>query len=193
MEDSSAILCQISCLKDMLDQVNEEIELSIQITREMESEIVKCSEAEAALAAREAELTKLLYASQFELIGLATVTAESRKSVTSTEQELHSLRNKRDGIQERMIRKRCVEAQVLAIALKCINSEQWLLYSEKSRVCCLNIDDYSTTSDEKKTVLLETSFLATNQQLCATGNLVGNSTLQEIFLLKVWHLQKVPG
>ncbi|KAF8005808.1 hypothetical protein BT93_K0172 [Corymbia citriodora subsp. variegata] len=117
MEDSSAILCQISCLKDMLDQVNEEIELSIQITREMESEIVKCSEAEAALAAREAELTKLLYASQFELIGLATVTAESRKSVTSTEQELHSLRNKRDGIQERMIRKRegfirqCLEFQ----------------------------------------------------------------------------------
>ncbi|KAI3440530.1 uncharacterized protein J3R85_003280 [Psidium guajava] len=117
MEDSGAILCQISCLKDMLDQVNEEIESSIQITREMESEIVKCSEAEGTLATREAGLTKLLYASQFELIGLAAVTAESRKSVTSTEQELRSLQKKRDEIQERMIRKRegfikqCLEFQ----------------------------------------------------------------------------------
>ncbi|XP_039161211.1 uncharacterized protein LOC104427776 [Eucalyptus grandis] len=109
MEDSSAILCQISCLKDMLDQVNEEMESSIQATREMESEIVRCSEAEAALAAREAELTERLYASQFELVGLAAVTAESRKSVTSTEQELRSLQKKRDEIQERMICKRMKE------------------------------------------------------------------------------------
>lgn len=56
--------------------MNEEIESSIQITREIESEIVRCSEAEGALATREAELTKLLYTSQFELIGLATVTGE---------------------------------------------------------------------------------------------------------------------
>ncbi|KAK3406461.1 hypothetical protein EUGRSUZ_K02660 [Eucalyptus grandis] len=117
MEGSSAILCQISCLKDMLDQVNEEMESSIQTTREMESEIVKCSEAEAALAAREAELTERLYASQFELVGLAAVTAESRKSVTSMEQELRSLQKKRDEIQERMICKReefirqCLEFQ----------------------------------------------------------------------------------
>ncbi|OMO91947.1 hypothetical protein CCACVL1_06945 [Corchorus capsularis] len=41
MEDSGTILLQISCLKDMLDQVNEEIEANIQITREIESEIVR--------------------------------------------------------------------------------------------------------------------------------------------------------
>ncbi|XP_030439481.1 uncharacterized protein LOC115661316 [Syzygium oleosum] len=117
MEDSSAILCQISRLKDMLDQVNEEIESSIHVTRETESEVVGCSEAEAALATREAELTESLYVSRFELIGLAAVAAESRKSVNSTEQELRSLRKKRDEIQERMTRKRegfirqCLEFQ----------------------------------------------------------------------------------
>ncbi|KAI6675546.1 hypothetical protein NL676_003452 [Syzygium grande] len=117
MEDSSAILCQISRLKDMLDQVNEEIESSIQVTRETGSEIVRCAEAEAALATRESELTESLYVSQFELIGLAAVAAESRKSVSSTEQELRSLRKKRDEIQERMTRKRegfirrCLEFQ----------------------------------------------------------------------------------
>jgi hypothetical protein len=57
--------------------VNEEIEANIQITREIESEIVKCSEIESALAARESELTKTLYVSQFEINGLATVTGIS--------------------------------------------------------------------------------------------------------------------
>ncbi|KAM3267755.1 hypothetical protein P3S67_032173 [Capsicum chacoense] len=55
MEDSGAILCQISSFKDMLDQVNEEIEANIQVTREIESKIVKCTEIETALAARESE------------------------------------------------------------------------------------------------------------------------------------------
>jgi hypothetical protein len=55
--------------------VNEEIEANIQITREIESEIVKCSEIESAFAARESELTKTLYVSQFEINGLATVTS----------------------------------------------------------------------------------------------------------------------
>ena len=56
--------------------MNEEIEANIQITREIESEIVKCSEFENALAAKESDLTKTLYVSQFELIGLVTVTSE---------------------------------------------------------------------------------------------------------------------
>lgn len=54
--------------------MNEEIESNIQITREIESEIVKCSEIESSLAARESELTKTLYVTQFEINGLATVT-----------------------------------------------------------------------------------------------------------------------
>ena len=110
MQDSGAILCQISLLKDMLDQVillllllpfllipnkkkkvsqqpeisangdrdpnqvNEEIEANIQITREIESEILKCSESEEALAARESDLTKTLYVSQFEINTLLVLT-----------------------------------------------------------------------------------------------------------------------
>lgn len=56
MEDSGAILAHISSLKEMLDQVNEEIEANIQITREIESGIVKCEENEADLASRETEV-----------------------------------------------------------------------------------------------------------------------------------------
>ncbi|KAJ6411453.1 hypothetical protein OIU84_008098 [Salix udensis] len=77
MDDSGAILCQISSLKDMLDQVNEEIEANIRITREIESEIVKCTEFEAALAARESDLTKTFYFSQFEINGLLSVACNS--------------------------------------------------------------------------------------------------------------------
>ena len=44
------------------------------ITREIESEIVKCSEIETALALRESELTKTLYVSHFEIDGFAIVT-----------------------------------------------------------------------------------------------------------------------
>lgn len=54
-------------------QVNDEIEANIQITREIESEIVKCSEIETALALRESDLTKTLYVSHFEINGFAIV------------------------------------------------------------------------------------------------------------------------
>ena len=56
------------------NQVNEEIEANIQITREIESEILKCSESEEALAARESDLTKTLYVSQFEINTLLVLT-----------------------------------------------------------------------------------------------------------------------
>ncbi|VFQ67099.1 unnamed protein product [Cuscuta campestris] len=74
MDDSGAFLCEISLLKDMLDKVNEEIEANIQITREIESEIVKCDESEASLLARESELMKTAYMQQFEINGLKSVT-----------------------------------------------------------------------------------------------------------------------
>ncbi|XP_048328907.2 uncharacterized protein LOC107418570 isoform X2 [Ziziphus jujuba] len=106
MEGSGAILCQISSLKEMLDQVNEEMEANIQITREIESEIVKCSEFEKALAVRESELTKTLYISQFEIIGLLSVTDGSRKSVKVLEEELCNLRRKRDETLTRINEKR---------------------------------------------------------------------------------------
>ncbi|EOY20948.1 hypothetical protein QUC31_007112 [Theobroma cacao] len=117
MEDSGAILYQISCLKDMLDQVNEEIEANIQITRELESEIVKLTEIEAALAIRESQLVKSLYISHFEVDGLLSVTADSRNSLKLLEEELTCLRAKRDEMLKRMENKRegfiklCLEFQ----------------------------------------------------------------------------------
>ncbi|XP_021292429.1 uncharacterized protein LOC110422740 isoform X2 [Herrania umbratica] len=117
MEDSGAILYQISCLKDMLDQVNEEIEANIQITREIESEIVKLTEIEAALAIRESQLVKSLYISHFEIDGLLSVTADSRNSLKLLEEELTCLRTKRDEMLTRIENKRegfiklCLEFQ----------------------------------------------------------------------------------
>ncbi|XP_021624024.1 uncharacterized protein LOC110623393 isoform X2 [Manihot esculenta] len=117
MDDSGVILCQISALKDMLDQVNEEIEANIQVTREIESEIVKCTEYESTLASRESELTKTLYVSQFDIIGLISVRNESRKSAKLLEEELSSLRKKREEMLKRMNNKRerfameCLEFQ----------------------------------------------------------------------------------
>ncbi|GFS42530.1 hypothetical protein Acr_00g0080320 [Actinidia rufa] len=106
MDDSGAILCQISSLKDMLDQVNEEIEASIQVTREIESEIVKCSEAESALSIRESELAKMVYMLDFEISGLISVTADSRTSANHLEEDLCCLRMKCDEIVKRVINMR---------------------------------------------------------------------------------------
>ncbi|XP_057480748.1 uncharacterized protein LOC130767767 [Actinidia eriantha] len=106
MDDSGAILCQISSLKDMLDQVNEEIEASIQVTREIESEIVKCSEAESALSIRESELAKMVYMLDFEISGLISVTADSRTSANHLEEDLRCLRMKCDEIVKRVINMR---------------------------------------------------------------------------------------
>ncbi|XP_022735222.1 uncharacterized protein LOC111288553 [Durio zibethinus] len=106
MEDSGAILYQISCLKDMLDQVNEEIESNIQMTREIESEIVKCMEFEAALSIRESQLTKSLYISHFEIDGLLSVTDDSRNSLKFLEEKLSCLRTNRDEMLKRIENKR---------------------------------------------------------------------------------------
>ncbi|CAH8389276.1 unnamed protein product [Eruca vesicaria subsp. sativa] len=106
MEDSGAILCQISVYKDMLDQVNLEIEANIQVTREIESEIVKCSEIESATSAKESELTKSFLASQFELSGLISVTADSRNSLKLLDGEIHRLRNEHSELLRRITEKR---------------------------------------------------------------------------------------
>ncbi|XP_076958373.1 uncharacterized protein LOC143634085 [Bidens hawaiensis] len=117
MDDSGAILCQLSALKDMLDQVNEEIEANYQITRDIESEVVKCSEFERTLAVRESELTKTMYMLQFELKGLMAVNDESRTRRECLQKELSSMKTKQDEILERMNKKReafsksCLEFQ----------------------------------------------------------------------------------
>ncbi|KAJ4713345.1 CAP-gly domain linker [Melia azedarach] len=117
MDDSGAILSHISSLKDMLDQIDEEIEANFQITREIESEIVKCGEIETSLAAKEAELTKILFMSQYEIIGLLSVVADSRKSVNILEKESDNLRTKKEEMLKRSNDKRewftalCLEFQ----------------------------------------------------------------------------------
>ncbi|KAH9778552.1 CAP-gly domain linker [Citrus sinensis] len=117
MDDSGAILSHISSLKDMLDQIDEEIESNFQITREIESEIVRCTEIETNLAVKEAELTKILFMSQFEIIGLLSVTGDLRKSVEFLEGQLDNLRRERDEMLKRMSDRReqfttlCLEFQ----------------------------------------------------------------------------------
>ncbi|KAI4306878.1 hypothetical protein L6164_030120 [Bauhinia variegata] len=117
MEDSGAILSRISSLKDMLDQVNQEIEANIQITREIESGIVKCSEIESELATRQAGLMKMSSMLQFEIVGYVTVTTDLRAAVSSLEKELCCLKMKRAEMDKRMNEKRenfmlsCLEFQ----------------------------------------------------------------------------------
>ncbi|CAH2080132.1 unnamed protein product [Thlaspi arvense] len=96
MEDSGVILCQISVYKDMLDQV----------TREIESEIVKCSELESNLSVKEAELTRSFLASQFEISGLISVTADSRNSLKLLEDEICRLRSEHCQLLRRITEKR---------------------------------------------------------------------------------------
>uniref|UniRef100_A0A1J3J8I0 Uncharacterized protein n=1 Tax=Noccaea caerulescens TaxID=107243 RepID=A0A1J3J8I0_NOCCA len=106
MDDSGAILCQISIYKDMLDQVNSEIEAHIKVTREIESEMVKCSEIESNLSAKESELTRSLLASQFEIRGLISVATDSRNSVKLLEDEISRLRSEHCELLQRLTQKR---------------------------------------------------------------------------------------
>ncbi|KAJ3709190.1 hypothetical protein LUZ61_012895 [Rhynchospora tenuis] len=93
MEDSSAILLQISSLKDMLDQVNEDIEQNIQKTREIDSEIVKHSEVEKDYLARECQLTKLVSLSEFELSGLMHISGTKAASMQVLETKIKILKS----------------------------------------------------------------------------------------------------
>ncbi|XP_065864498.1 uncharacterized protein [Euphorbia lathyris] len=117
MDDSGAILCQISALKDMLDQVNDEIEANIEITTAIDSEIMKCTEFESVLSAKESELTKTLYISQFEINGLISVTNDLKKSVNLLEEDLTGSRKTREEMLQRINSKReqfssmCLEFQ----------------------------------------------------------------------------------
>ncbi|GMN56661.1 hypothetical protein TIFTF001_025780 [Ficus carica] len=117
MEDSQAILCYISLLKDMLDQVNGEIESNFQITREIESEIIKCSEIEKSLAGKQSELTKRLYVSEFEINTLLVLAHGSKNSVENLDKQISDLKMKRDETLKRInekqkgFMKQCLEFQ----------------------------------------------------------------------------------
>ncbi|XP_078169961.1 uncharacterized protein LOC144564252 [Carex rostrata] len=90
MEDSAAILHQISSLKDMLDQVNEEIQQNIQKTREIESEIVKNSEIEKEYLTKECELQKSVLISEFELSGWIQVSGTGTTSLEALQTKVKS-------------------------------------------------------------------------------------------------------
>ncbi|XP_057951891.1 uncharacterized protein LOC131146345 [Malania oleifera] len=149
MENSGAILCQISSLKDMLDRVNEEIEASIQITRDIESEIVKISELESSLEIKESELTKMVYALEFEINGLMAVIANSRTSVRFLEKELCCLRMKQDETLKRMRNKREI------FTSSCLNFQRGIDKEE---------------NDELRTLLLEKECLQNEIQLLDRKN-----------------------
>ncbi|XP_078432810.1 uncharacterized protein LOC144704306 isoform X2 [Wolffia australiana] len=71
--DSAVILREISMLKNMIDQVNEEIEENIQRTRHMESELLRYSEIEKVCQMREENLLKMVAGDEFELNNVLTV------------------------------------------------------------------------------------------------------------------------
>ncbi|XP_064968026.1 uncharacterized protein LOC135614511 isoform X1 [Musa acuminata AAA Group] len=135
MEDAGAILREISSFKDMLDQVNEEIEKTIQRTREIESEILKLSEIEDGHTMRECELSKIITVRGFELEASIQVAAISRASAESMERESGSLKINRDIIEKRIYDKRekfilqCCEFQDDMTIAK--NNELSRLLSEK--------------------------------------------------------------
>ncbi|CAN8233224.1 unnamed protein product [Cochlearia groenlandica] len=135
MDDSGAILCQISVYKDMLDQVNLEIEANYKVTREIESEIGACSEIESSLSSKESDLTRSFMASQFEISGLTSVTADSRRSLKLLEDEISRMASERCEILKRLTDKRegfvktCFEFQ-----REIEDSESKSLLSEKERL-----------------------------------------------------------
>lgn len=83
-----------------------EIEANIQVTREIESEIVKCSEMESAMSVKESDLTRSFLASQFELSGLISVTADSKNSLKLLDDEIRRLRNEHSEILRKITGKR---------------------------------------------------------------------------------------
>ncbi|CAA7395833.1 unnamed protein product [Spirodela intermedia] len=105
-EDSGAILRQISSFKNMIDQVNEEIEANIQTTRHIESEIIRCSELEKGYLIRESKLSEMVFNDEFELNGVLVATTVARNSLESTEEELNAMNSYIENMLRRIQEKR---------------------------------------------------------------------------------------
>lgn len=152
MDDTGAILHQISTLKEMLDKVNDEIEANIQITREIESEIVKIEEIESSLDARESELMKLIYLSQYELSDLIAVTANSRKSVAALTEEINHQRRKKDDLLERLNKKREI------FSMTCIEFQKKLESEECNKLRAMLLEKESIENEIHKLDQTDTNF-----------------------------------
>ncbi|XP_057456953.1 GRIP domain-containing protein RUD3-like isoform X2 [Lotus japonicus] len=188
MEDSGTILAHISSLKEMLDQVNEEIEANIQITREIESSIVKCEEIESDLAAKEAELIKMSCMLQFDTVGYGAVAADFRASVSALEKELCCLKMKRDEIVNLMDVKRekftalCLEFQIEIDKRE--NCKVRTLLSEKDSL------ENEIQLLEKKNNVLKNSVLAFVEEILEDLH-SSNSALEDEIQRKNWENEKL--
>ncbi|XP_047179294.1 uncharacterized protein LOC124846123 [Vigna umbellata] len=188
MEDSGAILSHISSLKEMLDQVNEEMEATIEITREIESSIVKCEEIEADLATREADLIKTSAILQFDTVGYVTVAADLKASASTLEKELCSLRMKRDGIVNEMDEKRG------AFTTLCLEFQKEIDKREDCEVRSLLLEKDSLENEielmDKKNNVLENSVLAFVEEILEDLH-SSNSALQVQIQRSTWENEKL--
>ncbi|GAU28563.1 hypothetical protein TSUD_269030 [Trifolium subterraneum] len=183
MEDSGAILSHISSLKEMLDQVNEEIEAHIQITREIENSIVKCEEMESHFETKEAELIRTSGVLQFETVGYVTVAADFRASVNTLEKEICCLKIKRDEMVNRMDEKR------EEFTAQCLEFQREIDNKENFKVRTLLSEKYSLENeikllDEKNSVLKNSVLAFVEEILEDLHN--SNSALEVEIQSKKW-------
>ncbi|CAJ2655179.1 uncharacterized protein LOC123923785 [Trifolium pratense] len=183
MEDSGAILSHISSLKEMLDQVNEEIEAHIQITREIENSIVKCEEMESHFEIKEAELIRTSGVLQFETVGYVTVAADFRASVNTLEKEICCLKIKRDEMVNRMDEKR------EEFTAHCLEFQREIDNKENCKVRTLLSEKYSLENeiqllDEKNSVLKNSVLAFVEEILEDLHN--SNSALEVEIQSKKW-------
>ncbi|CAL0334289.1 unnamed protein product [Lupinus luteus] len=188
MDDSGAILSHISSLKEMLDQVNEEIEANIEVTREIESSIVKCEEIQKDFETKEAALINTSASLQFETLGYVTVVADFRVSVGSLEKELCCLKLKREQITNRMDTKRedfttlCLEFQ--RNIDKRENCDVRMLLSEKDSL------ENEIQLLEKKSNVLKNSVLAFVEEILEDLH-SSNSALEVEIQRRNWENEKL--
>ncbi|KAG5007990.1 hypothetical protein JHK85_026532 [Glycine max] len=188
MEDSGAILAHISSLKEMLDQVNEEIEANIQVTREIESSIVKCEEIEADLATREAELIRTSAMLQFDTVGYVTVAADFRDSVSTLEKELCCLKVKRDEIVSK------VDENRENFTTLCLEFQREIDKREDCEVRVLLSEKHSLENEiqllDKKNNVLKNSVLAFVEEILENLH-SSNSALEVQIQRRNWENEKL--
>ncbi|CAL9189659.1 unnamed protein product [Musa hybrid cultivar] len=184
MEDSGAILREISSFKDMLDQVNEEIEKNIQRTREIESEILKLSEIEDGHIMRECELSKIITIRGFELEASIQVAAISRASAESMERESGSLKINRDIIEKRIYDKRYfLESSFATYILNNLvrsNFDFYIFFIREKFIlqCCEFQDDMTIAKNNELSRLLSEKKALENEKQTVTKKMTAleNST-----------------
>ncbi|XP_020252030.1 uncharacterized protein LOC109829258 [Asparagus officinalis] len=104
--EAGEILRQIYSFKCEVDKVNEEIGLTIRNTRQIECEIIKCSEIERSCFMKESELAKMVSIAEFELNDLIPLAASRKTSAEQIDKELEMLKKNMDETKQRISAKR---------------------------------------------------------------------------------------